>query len=135
MGVLYTQQPVLASLETPFEKEHVQKCTQISFVGGRWGISWSLVQAKVRPPQRLLGSGTCHVADDSDDEDAMESLVEREKAEAEEEDEEDSKPTFDDGSEDDDEEEEEEEEPEPEPEPEPVKKKKKVVRRKKKTNA
>ena len=47
----------------------LMKCTQISFVGGRWGISWSLVQAKVRPPQRLLGSGTCHVADDSDDED------------------------------------------------------------------
>lgn len=107
----------------------LMKCTQISFVGGRWGISWSLVQAKIRPPQRLLGSGTCHVADDSDDEDAMESLVEKEKAEAEEENDEDSKPTFDDGSEDDEEEEEEEEEVKPEP----VKKKKKVVRRKKKS--
>jgi len=108
----------------------LMKCTQISFVGGRWGISWSLVQAKVRPPQRLLGSGTCHVADDSDDEDTLETLAQKDKEADESDDDEDvSKPTFDD-----DEEDEEEEEAEPEPEPVvEVKKKKKVVRRKKKS--
>ncbi|MAR51421.1 MAG: hypothetical protein CML42_09880 [Rhodobacteraceae bacterium] len=105
----------------------LMKCTQISFVGGRWGISWSLVQAKVRPPQRLLGSGTCHVADDSDDEDTLETLAQKDK-EADESDDDVSKPTFDDDDDD-----EEEEEEEVEVEPEPVKKKKKVVRRKKKT--
>ena len=119
----------------------LMKCSGISFVGGRWGISWQLVQAKVRPPQRLLGSGTCHVADDSDDEDTMQTLTQKDKA-AEEDDEDDvleSQPTFDDDDDDDDDDEddEEEEEPEPEPEPEPVveevKKKKKVVRRKKKS--
>jgi hypothetical protein len=107
----------------------LMKCTQISFVGGRWGISWSLVQAKVRPPQRLLGSGTCHVADDSDDEDTLETLSQKDKEANESDDDEDvSKPTFEE-----DEDDEEEEEAEPEPEPEPVVKKKKVVRRKKKS--
>ena len=111
----------------------LMKCTQISFVGGRWGISWSLVQAKVRPPQRLLGSGTCHVADDSDDEDTLETLAQKDKEANESDDDEvsGSQPTFDDDDEDDEEEEEEEEQA---PEPEPVKKKK-VVRRKKKSNA
>lgn len=105
----------------------LMKCTQISFVGGRWGISWSLVQAKVRPPQRLLGSGTCHVADDSDDEDTLETLSQKDKEANESDDDEDvSKPTFE-------EDEDDEEEEEAEPEPEPVVKKKKVVRRKKKS--
>ena len=107
----------------------LMKCSGISFVGGRWGISWQLVQAKIRPPQRLLGSGTCHVADDSDDDDAMDTLSQKDKEAEDGSDEEESKPTFDDDDEDDDDEEEEE----PEPEPEPVKKKKKVVRRKKKS--
>jgi|TARA_B110001452_G_C15187376_1_gene412414 hypothetical protein len=107
-------------------------CTGIWMAGGRFGVTWKLVQAAVRPPTRLVGTGTCHIDDDSDDEDALDQLKNREakanphSAAAEEE--EDLGPTFDDDDED------EEAEPEEEvAEPEPVKKKKKkVVRRKKK---
>lgn len=108
-------------------------CTGIWMAGGRFGVTWKLVQAAVRPPTRLVGTGTCYIDDDSDDEDALDQIKNRESKNnphAETKEEEELSPTFDD----DDDEDEEEVEPEPESEPEPVKKKKKkVVRRKKKS--
>ena len=101
------------------------QCTGIWFAGGKCGVTWKLVQACVRPPARLLGTGTCHIEDDSDDEIADDNLSKKEVESA---------PTFDDDDvqemDDDDDDDEEEEEPEPEPAP---KKKKKIIRRKKKT--
>jgi hypothetical protein len=113
------------------------QCTGMWFAGGKCGVTWKLVQACVRPPARLLGTGTCHIMDDSDDEEAENLLKQKEETNKEEaeytaygEEEE--------LSEKEDEEEPEEEpedEPEDEPEEEPVKKKKKkVVRRKKKSS-
>ena len=96
------------------------QCTGIWFAGGKCGVTWKLVQACVRPPARLLGAGTCHVLDDSDDEDAEEAIAQKEEqAEA-------TGPSF----EDDEVEEIVEEEEEEEVAPEPVKKKK-IVRKKK----
>jgi len=102
-------------------------CTGVWMAGGRFGVTWKLVQACVRPPVRLVGSGQCHIADDSDDEEMDTNLK---KYDAKTDDsvepyqaEEVTGPTFDDSDED---EEEEEEEKPPTP-----KKKKKVVRRRK----
>ena len=49
-------------------------CTGVWMTGGRFGVTWKLVQAQVRQPVRLVGTGTCHILDDSDDEDALEEL-------------------------------------------------------------
>ena len=110
-------------------------CTGLWMAGGRFGVTWKLVQACVRPPVRLVGSGTCHIADDSEDEEMDASLkkydgsnddsvvVDNKVAVG---------PTFDDSEEDAEEvvssAEEEEEKPQTPPAP---KKKRKVVRRKK----
>ena len=105
-------------------------CTGLWFAGGKWGVTWKLIQAKVRPPVRLIGMGKCNMAEDSDDEEMQEQLN---KSDETNNDNVDTTPTpaFED---DDDEEEEEDEVVEPEPEPEPKKKKKKIVRKKKKTS-
>ena len=49
-------------------------CTGIWMAGGRFGVTWKLLQACVLPPVRLVGTGTCHVQLDSDDEDALAAL-------------------------------------------------------------
>jgi hypothetical protein len=100
--------------------------------GGRFGVTWKLVQACVRPPVRLVGSGQCHIADDSDD-DEMDTNLKKYDAKADDSvepyaAEEITGPTFDDSDEEVEEEEEEAEEEEKPPSP---KKKKKVVRRRK----
>lgn len=105
------------------------RCNGMWFAGGKCGVTWQLVQIQVRPPTRLVGSGNCHIMDDSDDDEVAAELDE--KDEEEEVEEEGPAPTFDD---DDDEDEQEEEEPEPEPEPVKKKIKKKIVRRKKKSS-
>ena len=108
-------------------------CTGIWMAGGRFGVTWKLVQACVRPPVRLVGSGTCHIADDSDDEEMSENLNKYDAAQdGEIVDEEDDQtgPTFDDSEEDEDEV---EEARAATPPPAPKKKKKRVVRRKKAT--
>ena len=105
------------------------RCSGIWFAGGRCGVTWQLLQAKVRPPARLLGSGTCQMLDDSDDEEMEEQIKAKEEESTEVDDA--KQPTFDDDDDDDDDEDEEEED---EPEPEPVKKKvKKVKKIRKKT--
>lgn len=105
-------------------------CQGLWFAGGRCGVTWKLVQACVRPPARLLGTSTCHIEDDSDDEEMDKNLTEKEAQDDttnhadEDEDEDDGPgPSFKESDED-------EEEEEEEVKPEPVKKKK-VVRRKK----
>jgi len=112
-------------------------CTGLWFAGGKCGVTWKLIQACVRPPVRLVGTGTCHVVEDSDDEDLLTSLEKNDESKKDDdEDDEQSKPTFVDSDEDDDgeekvEDEVEEVEEEVEPEPSPPKKKK-IVRKKKK---
>jgi len=106
-------------------------CQGLWFAGGRCGVTWKLVQACVRPPARLLGTSTCHIEDDSDDEEMDKNLAEKEAQDdtTNHDDEDDGPgPSFKES----DEEDEEEVTPEDEEEvkPEPVKKKK-VVRRKK----
>ena len=110
-------------------------CTGIWMAGGRFGVTWKLVQAAVRPPTRLVGTGTCHIDDDSDDEDALDQLKSRESKANPHAEEEQLGPSFDDDDEED-VKEEEEEEAVVEEEPAPVKKKvkKKVIRRKKKSS-
>jgi len=110
------------------------RCNGMWFAGGKCGVTWQLVQIQVRPPTRLVGSGNCHIVDDSDDDEIADELDRKDEEEEEGvpgEDE--AGPTFGDGDSDEDVEEEEVEE---EPEPEPVKKKikKKIVRRKKKSS-
>ena len=107
-------------------------CTGLWFAGGKWGVTWKLIQAKVRPPVRLIGMGKCNMAEDSDDEEMQEQLN-KESDDSNKEVDTTPTPAFED---DDDEDDDEEVVPEPEhePGPEPVKKKKKVVRRKKKSS-
>lgn len=110
-------------------------CNGLWMAGGRFGITWKLVQAQVRPPVRLVGTGVCHLGDDSDDEELLDAVKKQEEeADENDDDDDDDAPTFDAVASEKEEEDEEEEEPEPEPAPKP-KKKKKVVRRKKKADA
>ena len=103
------------------------RCNGMWFAGGKCGVTWQLVQIQVRPPTRLVGSGNCHIMDDSDDDEIAADLDQKDEEETEEVDEySGAQPTFDD----DEEEEEEEEEKPPTPKP----KKKKIVRRKKKSS-
>tara|TARA_B100001093_G_scaffold509447_2_gene573459 strand:- start:213 stop:1139 length:927 start_codon:yes stop_codon:yes gene_type:complete len=102
------------------------RCNGMWFAGGKCGVTWQLVQIQVRPPTRLVGSGNCHIMDDSDDDEIAEELDQKDEEETEEVDEySGAQPTFDD---------EEEEEVEEEKPPTPKPKKKKIVRRKKKSS-
>ena len=56
----------------------LMRCNGVWFAGGRFGVTWSLVQAQVRPPVRL-GGGFC-MLDDSDDEDTLNRLQKEEAA-------------------------------------------------------
>ena len=44
------------------------QCNGMWFAGGKFGVTWKLLQACTVLPTRLVGGGTCHVEDDSDDE-------------------------------------------------------------------
>jgi hypothetical protein len=105
------------------------RCNGLWFVGGKFGVTWQMLQMNSRPPVRIVGSGKCAIDDDSDDEDFLEELAAKEEQEQikQEVEEEVSAQVV---EEDEDEDEEEEEVTAP-PSPKP-KKKKKVVRRKKK---
>lgn len=105
-------------------------CTGVWMAGGRFGVTWKLMQAGVRPPVRIVGAGQCHIMDDSDDEEA-ELQLKRTEAQpgsntaADVADDDNAGPSFGSSSS-------EEEEEEEKPATPPPKKKKKVVRRKKK---
>ena len=110
-------------------------CTGLWFAGGKCGVTWKLIQACVRPPVRLVGTGTCHVEEDSDDEDLLNSLQKTDGSKEADEEEDTAGPTFVDSDDDDDDDDgegkdEEDEVVEPEPEPEKPKKVKKVKKKK-----
>ena len=118
-------------------------CTGLWFAGGKCGVTWKLIQACVRPPVRLVGNGTCHVEEDRDDEDLLNSL---QKTDDKEDVPVEPSPTFvdsdeeeedkDDEEEDKDDEDKDDEDKEEVQEEKPKKKRKKIVRRtKKKTDA
>ena len=109
------------------------QCKGLWFVGGKFGVTWQLLQACVKSPVRLLGQGVCRMMDDSDD-DEVEAQIDQEAEEEEQVVEEDTGPSFEVESNDDDEDEEVEEEEEEEVVQVPVPKKKKKVVRRKKTN-
>ena len=110
----------------------ILQCGGIWFIGGKFGISWSLVQAVVRPPVRI--SGSCYLTLGDDDQSTMDSLKEREDTAAAEEEEQEE--AAEEGGADSvfvaDSDEEEEEVVAP---PKPAPKKKRVVKRKKTTTA
>ena len=111
------------------------QCKGLWFVGGKFGVTWQLLQACVKSPVRLLGQGVCRMMDDSDD-DEVEAQIDQEAEEEEEQVvEEDTGPSFEVESNDDEEEDEAEEEEEEVVEVQVPKKKKKIVRRKKTTKA
>ena len=111
------------------------QCGGIYFSGGKFGVTWSLVQAIVRQPVRITGS--CFIRLDDDDREQMQTLDQRDaEEEANASGDDDATPgnnetsVFVADSDDDDEDEDEEEAAPPTPPPQP--KKKRVVRRKKK---
>jgi len=115
------------------------QCGGLYFSGGKFGVTWSLVQAIVRPPVRITGS--CFIRLDDDDKAQMETLDQRDAEEeanaavSEEIQAQGDSVFVADSDEDEagnDDEEEEEARP---PTPPPAPKKKKVVRRKKKAAA
>jgi len=129
--------PEQDAISTPIDfvpkASHVKgliRCNGMWFAGGKCGVTWQLVQIQVRPPTRLVGSGNCHIMDDSDDDEVAADLDDKEE-DVEEEMDTSPAPTF----EDDDDDEEEEEKESVEKPPTPKKKiKKKIVRRKKKSS-
>ena len=114
-------------------------CNGVWMAGGRFGVTWKLVQGCVRPPVRLVGSGQCHIADDSDDEEMDTNLTKydaslhygRVGAPKEPS----SGPTFDDSEDDVEDDVEEAFEETKVDSPPPVKKKKKIVKRRKVTKS
>jgi hypothetical protein len=128
------QDPVSTPLEFVPKASHVKgliRCNGMWFAGGKCGVTFQLVQIQVRPPTRLVGSGNCHIMDDSDDDEIIEDLVKKDEAVAIE-DEYNKEPTFDDDDDDEEAVEEAAEEEEEVEKPPTPKKKKKIVRRKKK---
>ena len=115
------------------------QCGGLWFVGGKFGVTWRLQQACVRPPRQLVGQGKCMLMDDSDDDAAEEELNQKEEEEEEDEVEADNGPSFDVNSSDNDDvlsadEVEEEDDDTIEVEAPKPKKKKKIVRKKKKSS-
>ena len=101
----------------------VIQCGGIWFANGKFGVTWKLIQAMVKPRATLKGK--CHIQLNDDEKKVMESQ------QVDEDDEEEETAAIVEDSED----EEEEVVAEPEPVPEPPKKKKKRVVRKKKATA
>lgn len=55
------------------------QCGGLWFANGKFGVTWSLVQARVRPPARIAGS--CFITLDDDDKGQMETIAAREAEE------------------------------------------------------
>lgn len=55
------------------------RCNGLWFVGGKFGVTWQMLQMNTRPPTRLVGSGVCAIEDDSDDEEFLETVAQEEK--------------------------------------------------------
>jgi hypothetical protein len=97
-------------------------CDGIWMAGGRFGVTWKLLQAQVKPPVNLTGTGVCHILADDDDDELLGKIDDGEKESKEETNE--TTVNFSDGEDDD-----KSDEPSDEPVAKPVKKK--VVKRKK----
>lgn len=54
-------------------------CSSLYFISGRWGVTWRLIQACVKPPQKLLGTGRCWSMPDSDDEEEIEKITQEQQ--------------------------------------------------------
>jgi hypothetical protein len=55
-------------------KSHVKgliSCDGIWCAGGRFGVTWKLIQGRVRMPVNLVGTGICHMMDDDDDDELL----------------------------------------------------------------
>ena len=100
-------------------------CDGIWMAGGRFGVTWKLLQAQVCPPVNLVGTGVCHIVADDDDDEIMGHIKSKSGGESKTTEE----PTvnFSDGDDDDEDDAKEEISEEPEPVAKP---KKKVVKRK-----
>lgn len=110
----------------------VLQCNGLWFAGGKFGITWKLLQCQARMPARLVGMGTCHIQEDSDDDEAENYLDKKEADQAAEDEEEEEEEVAQPEEEEDDEEEVAQEVEEEVQKAKP--KKKKVVRRKKKSS-
>jgi hypothetical protein len=98
-------------------------CDGIWMAGGRYGITWKLLQAQVCPPVNLVGTGVCHIVADDDDDEIMGQIKDSSNEAKETE----QTVNFSDGDDDDDDDDGAKEEAPEDPPPKP---KKKVVKRK-----
>jgi hypothetical protein len=63
-------------------KSHIKgliSCDGIWCAGGRFGVTWKLIQARVRVPVNLTGTGVCHIMDDDDDDEILGNIENEEK--------------------------------------------------------
>lgn len=110
------------------------QCNGIWFVGGKFGVSWKLVQSIVRPPVRIQGG--CYLSVSNDDKKHLDNISKREEEEEQNQENDEDYHQTDVNVEDSDDEKDDtyqESEPEPEIEEKPkkvVKKKRKVVKKK-----
>lgn len=121
-------------IESRSKVKGIIECNGIWMAGGRFGVTWKLLQVAVRPPINIIGSGKCHIMSDSDDDEEEEKLKKEDEIKAQQNEE--SKPTSSIVDDSDDDGESQQDVPAQEDENEVVeekpKKKKRVVRRKKK---
>ena len=108
-------------------------CDGVWMAGGRFGVTWKLLQAQVCPPVNLTGTRQCHIIPDDDDDEIL-GHIKNQSSDGAEESKEQEQPTvnFSDGDDDDDDDDDKEAD---EPEPPAPKTKKKVVKRKAKTSS
>ena len=66
-------------IESRSKIKGIIECNGIWMAGGRFGVTWKLLQTAVRPPVNIIGSGTCHIMSDSDDDEEERKLEKEEK--------------------------------------------------------
>ena len=66
-------------IESRSKIKGIIECNGIWMAGGRFGVTWKLLQTAVRPPVNIIGSGTCHLMSDSDDDEEEKKLEKEEK--------------------------------------------------------
>ena len=66
-------------IESRSKIKGIIECNGIWMAGGRFGVTWKLLQTAVRPPVNIIGSGTCHLMSDSDDDEEERKLEKEEK--------------------------------------------------------
>ena len=66
-------------IESRSKIKGIIECNGIWMAGGRFGVTWKLLQTAIRPPVNIIGSGTCHLMSDSDDDEEEKKLEKEEK--------------------------------------------------------